>query len=180
MSAPVPSKLQRARLQLMLAHPYLASACARFPMLMVDAEHPIQTMSTDGFYIYVNPDFSNRLSEEHLKGVLAHELLHNLLGHSQRQGGRRRNIWHQAVDHATNLLLTDLGFKLPEPNLCNPQFRGMSSEEIYRALLNQNPSSSEPDSMELVWDELLEPGAGPSAIHGDKDVSADKHQLYLD
>ena len=35
-------------------------------------------MATDGFYIYINPDFSKKLSEEHLKGVLAHELLHNL------------------------------------------------------------------------------------------------------
>ena len=144
----------------MLAHPYLASACARFPMVMVDPVHQIQTMATDGFYIYINPDFSKKLNEEHLKGVLAHELLHNLLGHNQRQGGRRRDIWHQAVDHATNLLLTELGFRLPKPNLCDPQYRGMSSEEIYRELLKHNPVSSNEKDPDASWDVLLEPGTG--------------------
>ena len=39
-------------------------------------------------------------------GVLAHEVLHNVLGHIERRRERNLVKWNIAIDHATNLLLS--------------------------------------------------------------------------
>lgn len=160
MRPPLPTSVTRARLQLMLRHPYLASACARFPLSVASAEEGIGTMATDGYRIYVNPEFTERLQEEEVLGVLAHELMHNVLGHLDRQGQRDPELWNQAIDHATNLMLEDLDFTLPNPKLCNGEFSGMSAEEIYRILQSRSPRNGRASN----WDQHLllggEPGPG--------------------
>ena len=75
----LPFKLRRARLQLMLKHPYLASAVARFPICIRTRQEGVSTMATDGYRIYANTEFVERISSDQLLGVLAHELMHNLL-----------------------------------------------------------------------------------------------------
>jgi len=134
MTAVASKKIQRARLQLMLGHPFLAAAMARYPLVDA-AEHPwCQTMATDGYYIYVNRAFSERLSEEEIIGVLGHEVLHCVLGHIDRRGERDREVWNMAIDYATNLFLSDCGFTLPDNVLLNSSFKGMTAEDIYDRL----------------------------------------------
>jgi len=142
MMEPASKKVRRARLQLMLGHPFLAAAMARYPL--VDAvEHPwCDTMATDGYYIYVNRDFSESLSETEIIGVLGHEVLHCVLGHIDRRGERHREIWNMAIDFATNLFLSDCGFTLPAGGLLDSGFKGMTSEDIYDHLIS---TEAQPD-----------------------------------
>jgi predicted metal-dependent peptidase len=135
--------VQRARLQLMLGHPFLAAAMARYPL--VDAiEHPwCETMATDGYYIYVNRAFAESLSEAEIIGVLGHEVLHCVLGHIDRRGEREREVWNMAIDYATNLFLTDCGFTLPANGLLDNHFKGMTSEDIYDRLMATGAQSGE-------------------------------------
>ena len=58
-------------------------------MSTVEDSESLSTMATDGYRIYANVEFCDRLGEEELMGVLAHEVLHNVLGHIER---RRREI----------------------------------------------------------------------------------------
>ena len=58
MSDTLPPRVLRARMQLMLAHPYLAAALARLPIVNGADFGWCRTMATDGYYIYVN--FSSR------------------------------------------------------------------------------------------------------------------------
>ena len=53
-----------------------------------------------------------------------------------------------------------MGFRLPKPNLCDPRYRGMSSEEIYRELLKHNPVSSNEKDPDASWDYCLNPELG--------------------
>jgi predicted metal-dependent peptidase len=110
----LPSSLLRARLQLMLRHPYLAVAVARYPLRLAERAEWCLTMATDGYNIFVNSEFAASLTEDETMAVLAHEVFHCLLGHMDRRGSRNRNGWNVAIDHATNLFLSDSGFKLPE------------------------------------------------------------------
>ena len=57
MTAPLPPRVLRARLGLMLGHPYLAAALARLPVVNAAGFGWCDTMATDGYYIYVNPAF---------------------------------------------------------------------------------------------------------------------------
>ena len=142
----------------MLRHPYLASAVARLPVINARDMGWCETMATDGYYIYVNPEFCEELKEEELIGVIAHELLHCVLGHSDRRGNRNRMLWNVAIDYAVNLLLVDAGFSLPTQGLLDRRYRGMTAEEIYSGLLSEQPANS--------------PGEAGSSMAGEGDGSS--------
>ena len=81
-------KVLRARMRLMLLHPYLSSCVTRLPLIEVPRDSWCMTAATDGYFIYWNPDFFEILAEDEVMGVLAHELLHVVLAHLERRGLR--------------------------------------------------------------------------------------------
>lgn len=136
-------RVQRARLQLMLRHPFLAAATARLPLVEVEAGSWCATAATDGLRIYWTGGFFERITDEEIMGVLAHEMLHAVLGHCERRGTREPWRWNVAIDCATNLLvLNELGLKLPGPDMARQvnQFRNMTAEAIYDALDPDKPA----------------------------------------
>ena len=130
-------RVLRARLQLMLDRPFLASAVARLPLVEMPAESWCQTAATDGFRILWNPKFFADLADHEIAGVLAHEVMHVVLGHIERRGARQPELWNQAIDHATNLLLLEHGVVLPKMRLADVRYRDMTAEQIYIALLTR-------------------------------------------
>ena len=126
-------RVSRARIQLMLNNPYLASATARLKFRDVE-ESWCPTMATDGFNIFVNLKFVDTLTEDEVIGVMAHEVMHCVLGHNDRRQNRMPEMWNVAVDYATNLILSDAGIVLPENALLDWQYRGMTAEDIYLEL----------------------------------------------
>lgn len=130
----LPILISRARIQLMLQHNYLASATARLKFRMID-ELWCQTMATDGFNIFINEEFASTLTEEEVIGVIAHEVMHCILGHIDRRGNRRHDLWNIAIDYATNLMLTNAGVTLPKTGLLDQSLRGMTAEDIYSRLI---------------------------------------------
>ena len=133
----IPSNISRIQLQLMLNQPYLASAVARLPLIPVSNSDHVPTMATDGYHIFVNPSFCDELTEPEIMGVLAHEVMHCLLGHIDRRGDRVQSIWNKAIDHATNLFLLQMEFQLPKEGLFDRKFLGMTAEEIYEEICNE-------------------------------------------
>ena len=127
----VEQRILRARLQLMLTHPFLSSAVARLPLIELPPDGPWQTAATDGFTIFWSRAFFSELSDAEIIGVLAHEVLHVVLGHLERRGNRDPERWNIAIDHATNLLLLDHAFVLPKPHLADRTYRDLSAEAIY-------------------------------------------------
>ena len=60
----IPPNISRIQLQLMLNQPYLASAVARLPLIPVNNSDHVPTMATDGYHIFVNPSFCDKLTEQ--------------------------------------------------------------------------------------------------------------------
>ena len=137
MSQALPSKVSRGRIQLMLRHAYLASATARLKFRVVE-EAWCPTMATDGFNVFINPGFVEKITEEETIGVMAHEVMHCILGHADRRGDRNPEMWNIAIDYATNLILSDAGVSLPKDGLLDWSYKGMTAEDIYKALRNMN------------------------------------------
>lgn len=135
--ASLPSALQRARIGLMLDQPFLASAVARLPLVNAAGLDWCETMATDGYYIYVNPAFLETLSPDEITFVLAHEVLHCVLGHLDRRGEREQPRWNWAVDYATNQLLVDFGLRMPRAGLLDPRYAQMTAETIYLLLAEE-------------------------------------------
>jgi len=142
MNAPLPARVVRARLQLMLRHPYLAVAVARLPLVYAIDMPWCDTMATDGYYIYINGDFCSTRSDEELVFVFAHETMHCVLGHIDRREHRNRGIWNLAVDFATNCLLVRAGMEMPSAGLYDRRYSGMIAEEIYLDLYRANSEAS--------------------------------------
>lgn len=108
----------------------------------------VETMATDGRVLAYRPPFVTGLGPDELVGVLAHEVLHNALGHPSRQGGREPGRWNVACDLAVNPLLVEAGFALPAGRLMPGEGAyhhlppGKSAEEYYAAL---GPGRPDPD-----------------------------------
>ena len=161
----VEQRILRARLQLMLTHPFLSSAVARLPLIELPPDGPWQTAATDGFTIFWSRAFFGELSDAEIIGVLAHEVLHVVLGHLERRGNRDPERWNIAIDHATNLLLLDHAFVLPKPHLADRTYRDLSAEAIYN--LDPGAVVVKPTAQRRIGRipaPAAAPAAGPAAV----------------
>ncbi len=133
MSDPVETKLAAARTRLILDKPFLGALVMRLPMVAADPEW-CPTTGTDARRFYYNPEYIDSLTLEQTQFMLAHEALHCALSHFARRQHRDIGRWDLACDYAINPLLVDEGLKPPYDTMILDQFRGMTAEEIYPLL----------------------------------------------
>lgn len=150
------TKLGAARTRLILEHPFIGALVLHLPLVAVDPAR-CETTATDARALYLNADYIAGLTLAQTQFVLAHEAMHCALAHFARRAHRMRRRWDVACDHAANLLLLDEGLKPPPGALANPDFRGLSAEEIYPLI--------PPDTAERTLDRHLfdERGDGPGS-----------------
>ena len=177
-------RLTRARVQLLLSHPFFASLCMRLDLRAAS----IPTMATNGKTIYYNAAFVESLTPAELQGVLAHEVMHCALAHQCRRGVRDPQMWNEAADLAINPIILNNGLTLPADALVDYQYQGLSAEEIYARLLNKSnggrgesnsssgqgaasgsdqspaPSQSQSDGGSQQEDQSSEPGNKPGSV----------------
>jgi predicted metal-dependent peptidase len=135
----IETKLAAARTRLILDKPFLGALVLRLPM---QAARPdwCPTTATDARAFYYNPEYIDSISLEQTQFMLAHEALHCALSHFARRQHRVQHRWDLACDYAVNPLLIDDGLKPPPNALTMPLYKGMTAEEIY-PLLDDNDQS---------------------------------------
>ena len=114
-------------------------------------DNTIPTAATNGTTIKFNPDFFMDLNVEERVFLLLHESMHVAYLHMERVMERNRAKWNVAADHVINLLLIDRGFKMPKKGSANPDYKDLSTEEVYKLLPEQKESECDLD---------IEPGEG--------------------
>lgn len=107
----------------------------------------VPTAQTNGKEIRFGPQFFLALDPEERVFLLLHETLHVAYLHMARLMGRCPDRWNIAGDHVINLQLKERGFKMPKIGLADPQFKGLSTEEVYDRL-PENPG--QPSMQDLV------------------------------
>src|SRR5262245_4007740 len=164
--AAVETKLRAARTRLILERPFIGALVMHLPLRATDAAW-CETTATDARAFYYNPDFIAGLTLAEAQFVLAHEAVHCALGHFARRQHRARRRWDVACDHAANLLLQADGLKPLAGALANPDFHGLSAEEIYPLV--------PPDTPERTLDRHLfdDPLIGERAVPGQSRGKAD-------
>ena len=161
-------RISRARAVLIRSHRFYGVAACSLDYRETDQ---CKTMATDGECLFVNPDFAAKITDEEMRGVIAHECLHVMLKHHARRGQRDAKRWNVAADYAINTELTKDGFKLPAGGLVDPQYDGMSAEQIYDRLPEGDQGGSGGDQPGEVWDA---PNADTEAGKREAEARADR------
>ncbi|MBK1706543.1 DUF2201 family putative metallopeptidase [Halochromatium glycolicum] len=142
--AAIETKLSSARTRLILDKPFLGALVLRLPMRPASSDW-CPTTATDARAFYYNPSYIEALSLDETQFMLAHEALHCALSHFARRQHRVKHRWDLACDYAINPLLIDDGLKPPPNALAMPMYKGMTAEEIY-PLLDDNDQSETLDT----------------------------------
>lgn len=111
----------------------------------------IPTQATDGYNIFINPQFTSHLDLTGKTFVLAHEIMHNLLNHLRRAqvAGHESEKSNIAADYEVNITLAkDLGLVKVDTvkkggYLIDEKYHTWGYEKIY----NDNPRSGGSSSM---------------------------------
>ncbi|WP_281270006.1 vWA domain-containing protein [Eilatimonas milleporae] len=164
-------RVTKARTRLLMSQPFFGVLALR---LQIQEACDMDTMSTDGSSIFVNPDFVQQLSDDELIAVMAHEVMHCAHLHPYRREGRDLLLWNMACDYAINSILKESGFILPDGALLNQAYSGMSAEWIYADLLDKRDGQS-PQS------NSLDPGGcgavtDPQESTGHEQTASDRKQ----
>ena len=153
-------------------------------------DEAIPTACTNGAEIRYNPKFFLSLTEHERVFVLVHEAMHVALLHITRLQGRNRQKWNMAADYVINLMLVDRGFTLPKGGLLDKSFAGMSTEQVYDLIPDQQAEDYPMDIEEAFGEltnveenikEILVRASVASKMAGDKAGSIPGDiQIYLD
>ncbi len=148
----IEDKLAAARARLIIDKPFLGALVMRLPLVMADPKW-CKTTATDVRKFYYNADYIEQLSLSETQFILAHEALHCALSHFARREHRIKHRWDLACDYAVNPLLLSDGLKAPVDTLYESSFEGMTAEEIY-PLLEDNENDETLD--QHIYDKLEE------------------------
>lgn len=125
---------------------FFAVLCCSLPLSF---SNEISTAATDGESLFLNPDFFIGLSLEERITLLAHETLHVAYLHALRKDHRDHKRFNAAADYVINLELVSRGYRLPAKGLLDRKYAGLSSEQVYD-LLEQEDKSPQPDHEDLL------------------------------
>jgi predicted metal-dependent peptidase len=161
-------QVQRARIRLALSKPFLASAVLRLPLVPVLGSRWCPTAATDGYHLFYNPKWVSGLSSYETRGLLAHEVMHVVFGHGERRQSRQPRRWNIACDHAINLMLLEQGFRLPADGMADASYAGLSAEQIYEQLPEDDDATSRriPHGGDVDCESGLVPEIGVRATQG--------------
>ena len=133
-----------------------SSATAFFAVIMLNLNESFSFTRvptagvTANLEIVYNPHFlvNTIKNREQMKFLLMHEIMHIVLAHvlKSRKGNREHGKWNRAGDYVINLELKESGFDVLECALLDKKYSGMTTEEVY-ALLDDDDSDSHMDDL---------------------------------
>lgn len=162
----VETKLSAARTRLILERPFLGALVLRLPL--VEAGDWCKTTATDARSIYYSADYIAELNPKQVQFMLAHDALHCALSHFARRQHRNKHRWDVATDFAINAMLVGEGMHAPPDALYLEHFSGMTAEEIY-PMLNEDEDREPVD--QHLYDEYDEASEDSNSEEGDSDQS---------
>lgn len=136
---PAMKRMMRQRSALIYSHAFFGVLSLN--LLLVETTK-IETLATNGKELLFNSTCVMRMDDDELLFGIAHEVLHCALFHPMRRGVRDPHLWNIACDYVVNAHLKRAGFKLPSWVYYDPQYDGLSAEEVYRLLSQQSKDES--------------------------------------
>lgn len=111
----------------------------------------IPTACTNGLFIKLNPGFFMPLLPDERLFLLCHEVGHVAKNHMSRRGSRTPRRWNKAGDYVINDELVLMGLPMPKGGLWDVNYRGMSTEDVYDLLPEDDPNDPQQD-----WEDIID------------------------
>lgn len=134
-------KISKGRTRVIIRDPFFATILMDMDVEL--SETKTENVATDGERVYFNPDWLADASAEEVSTSLCKASLHTALAHPLRRRARKIGKWIAACDQAAlNLMVND---KMPVPpgSQVNPMYSGMTAEEIYRLMEEQDDDNGD-------------------------------------
>lgn len=166
------TRLIKARLRLLFKHPFFGQLALRMPLVDVTNDGWCPTAATDFRFIYYNTNFIDKLDQDELVFLVAHEIGHCIFEHFIRVEDRDKALWNMAGDYVINLMLKDNGigrFPTSVPGLLDPKYKGYTTEEVYDDLINNNADLKDTLDMHIEMSDGSDDGDGNGDSDGDGD-----------
>ncbi len=163
----IQTQLSAARTRLILERPFLGALVLRLPLVEADPGWCKRT-ATDTRSLYYNRDYIASLTSRQTQFMLAHDALHCALSHFTRRLHRNRHRWDLACDFAINAMLIGEGMEPPADALYLERFSGMTAEEIYPMI--EEDDDREPVDQHL-YDDHDEESEGSGSERGEPDLN---------
>lgn len=107
-----------SKVRLQRSHPFFAYILMNMIIKPVGKDSFIDTMAVNEIGdLFFSPKFVEKLSQDEVSGVLAHEAMHIATQTFPRLGKRDMFLWNIATDYIINYLLTKESFQLPKGTL---------------------------------------------------------------
>lgn len=129
----------------------------------------LSTAATDGRNLYINPDWFLGLTEDARIGLLWHEVAHVWMMHPVRIGLKKPGKYNKAADYAINNRGSDEGFEFPTqpPPLINHDWDGLTTEQIYDLLPDEDEDENSQGDGGLYGDILVNPDIEPEELEAE-------------
>lgn len=103
----------------------------------------VETQATDGYNLFINPQFTYNLDMTGKAFVFAHEIMHCVLNHMRRGANHDHYKSNIAGDYEVNGWLVNVGLVKPEHiskinALYDPKYKGWGYEKIYDSIPNKD------------------------------------------
>lgn len=110
---------------------FLSTLMVQLPVSFSDK---CSTACTDGKSILINEQFWDRLNDSEKCFILLHETFHVALLHFERVKQYDPMKYNMAGDYVINSWIKKQGYEMPVGGLYEPDYDGLSTEEIYHIL----------------------------------------------
>jgi predicted metal-dependent peptidase len=173
----VREKMVTARVGMLLRASFFGNLATR--LKLVNADEWCPTAATDGRNFYYNSRFVDMLKPKEVEFLFGHEVLHCVYDHFGRRGDRDPQLFNIANDYCVNADLKKhrVGeFITSVPCLYNPEYEGLSSEEIYDVLYENAEKIDINQLIEKLLDEHLD-GDDETDGGGDKDGKGNRPKM---
>lgn len=109
----------------------------------------VKTQATDGFNIFVNPEFTSNLDLTEKVFVMAHEIMHCVLNHLRRGKNHDPHKSNIAADYEVNDTLVEMGlFKSSTITKIGALYDSKYNNWGYEKIYDANPNDPTKDSMD--------------------------------
>ena len=173
-------RVRRARGYISIHIPFLGYLVLQLALRMSRVVDRVPTAAITGTgTVYFNSRFLCSLTDEEIRGLVCHEVMHAALECLGRRGARDPHQWNRAHDYAINDMITDFmaGKKvsLPPGGLLDAAYKGMAAEEIYPLLMAQAEEQAKKKGQKGKGKKGKGSGEGDGSSDGDGDGEGDSY-----